>query len=166
MFTSKMRTAIAVLAAAFTIVALGLSAAPADATIGSMTATLSIERLPGTARVCSTHVQGVVRMTQAEAGDLLNKQDYRVIFRVWGDDPVSDDFITGPHPLSTAAESQGLTFRGFTGLPCSKLDEDGGTFDTEGDEIYAGVRLVKGYRNGVYGPTLRSDETNRINGRF
>jgi hypothetical protein len=82
-----------------------------------------------------------------------------------GDDPVSDDFIAGPDPLSVNATPEGLKFNGSRGLPCSSLNEDDAPLD-RADEIYAGVRLVKGYLNGQYGPTLRSDETNRIYGRF
>jgi hypothetical protein len=104
-------------------------------------------------------------MTQAEAANLIDSQDYRVIFRTWGDDPVSDDFIAGPDPLSVNATPEGLKFNGSRGLPCSSLNEDDAPLD-RADEIYAGVRLVKGYLNGQYGPTLRSDETNRIYGRF
>jgi hypothetical protein len=83
MFGTKIRSTIAVLAAGAAVTPLAVSAAPADAAIGSMTAHLSISRLPGTGNVCSWQVSGVVQMPQAEAQDLINR-GYRVIFRGWG----------------------------------------------------------------------------------
>lgn len=166
MTTTNIRTlgrAIAV-GAAVAGLTVGAFAPPASAAIGSMTARLSISRLPGTARICSWQVTGVVAMPQAEASDLINR-GYRVIFRGWGDDPVSDDFIFGPDPASTTATAQGLEFRGSRGLPCSRLDEDDSTFDNH-DELYSGVRLVTGFANGQYGPTVKSAETNRLGGYY
>ena len=171
MFSAKIRSTIAVLAAAVALLA--VSAAPADAAIGSMTAHLSISRLAGTGHVCSWQVSGVVQMPQAEAQDLINRS-YRVIFRGWGDDPISDDFLFGPDPASTATSAgalgltgttQGLWFKGSRGLPCSSLNEDNSFFDHH-DELYSGVRLVTGFANGHYGPTVKSAETNRIGGYF
>lgn len=153
----------AVALASAVVLTVGFSPARADAAIGSMTAQLTIYRLPG--KLCGWVVSGVVRMPQAEAQNLLNNQGYRVIFDGWGDDPLSDNFIFGPDPASVYASAGGIAFKGSRRLPCSKNDEDDSTFD-EHDELYAGVRLVKGYRNGVYGPTLRSEETNRIGGYF
>jgi hypothetical protein len=156
-----------------TTLALLVGAAPASAAIGTMTANLTISRLAGTGNVCSWQVSGVVQMPQAEAQDLINR-GYRVIFRGWGDDPVSDDFLFGPDPASTATSAgalglsgttQGLWYRGSRGLSCSKRDEDDSVFD-ERDELYVGVRLVTGFSNGQYGPTVKSKESNRITGYF
>src|SRR5687767_13401943 len=147
--------------------------APASAAIGTMTASLTISRLAGTGNVCSWQVSGVVQMPQAEAQDLINR-GYRVNFRGWGDDPVSDDFVFGPDPASTATSAgalgltgttQGLWYKGSRGLPCSHRDEDDSVFDDR-DELYVGVRLVTGYSNGQYGPTVKSKESNRITGYF
>jgi hypothetical protein len=143
---------------------LGASAPSADAAIGTMTAKLSISRLQGTGNVCSWDVTGVISMPQTEAQDLLNK-GYRVIFRGWGDDAVYDDFIFGPDPASTTATSLGIEYKGTRGISCSVLDEDDSVFDDH-DELYVGVRLVTGYLNGKYGPTVKSKESNRITGYF
>lgn len=163
MLNTKIRGGLAALVVAVTVATLGPSAR-AHAAIGPMTAKFTISRLAGTGNVCSWDVTGVISMPQTEAQDLLNK-GYRVIFRAWGDDPVSDDFLFGPDPASTNATPQGIEYKGTRGISCSKRDEDTSVFDDH-DELYVGVRLVTGYLNGSYGPTVKSKESNRITGYF
>ena len=57
----------------------------------------------------------------------------RVEARLWGDDPYYDDYLGGPLSL----RYDGRSSYGWTGIPCSVLNEDiDGT-----DELYAGVRV-------------------------
>jgi hypothetical protein len=169
MLNLRTRTKLAVLAATTATVTVALPAAPADAAIGAMSAQLSITKLAGTANVCNWKVTGVVSMPQAEAQQLLDTNrpgnGYRVIFRAWGDDPVSDDYLFGPDPASTTATPQGIAYTGTRGISCTKRNEDVSRFDNR-DELYVGVRLVNGFANGQYGATVKSGESNRIIGYF
>jgi hypothetical protein len=146
---------------------LGLSAAPADAAIGPVTgAKLSVTRAEVGYRVS---VHGLVTMTQTEAQGLINS-GYKVVVRLWGEDPFSDDLLRtwvltpvekyGLIPLW--ANSQGLAFRISAPVSVHVLNEDTGgcVFDTQ-DELYAGVRLVTSD-----GTTIRSAETNRWFGDY
>lgn len=158
MSTSKIRTAVTALAVAAGLMAFGASAAPADAAVGKLSANLSIGKIgPG---VSGIELTGVVKMSQAEAQEMLRK-DYRVVFRLWGSDTFSDDFLYGPDPASVTATTRGLEFRGQAGLRTSILNEDWGM-----DEVYAGVRLVTttSYRNGklTHGPTIVGGESNEV----
>ena len=67
--------------------------------------------------------------------------------------------------LGLSGTTQGPWFRGSRRLSCSKRNEDDSVFDDR-DELYAGVRLVTGFSNGQYGPTVKSAESNRITGYF
>jgi hypothetical protein len=146
-------------AAAFTV-------APANAALGSMSASLSIQPY-GTAYY-SVFVSGVVQTSsQAEALQLYNS-GYRFTWRLWGDDPFSDDLIWGtsyyaPAPTSYEARADGLYFYSRLDVPKSWLNEDDSWTDNR-DEIYAGVRLlnvnVSTYTN------IRTAETNRVTGYF
>jgi hypothetical protein len=169
MTTSKLRTAIAVLAAVVTVMAVGLPAAPAGAAIGSMTATLTTGQTPASPPSCLVTVLGQVRMTQTEAQGLMDS-GHKVWVRVWGDDPLSDDLIReytltpveqGVGGLTRIwANSTGLSFRVVDKIPHRWLDEDG--FDpAHRDEVYAGVRLLNSNRT-----TIRSAVTNQVSREF
>jgi len=158
MLSTRIRTAITALAVAAGVMAFGASAAPADAAVGPLSAKLTIGTIgPG---VSGVNVTGVVKMTPAQAQEMM-KKDYRVVFRLWGSDTFSDDFLYGPDPASVNATSRGLEFRGQAGLRTSRLNEDWGV-----DEVYAGVRLVTttSYKNGklTHGPTIVSGESNQV----
>lgn len=156
MFTSKIRTALAVAAAAIAVMSVGASAAPADA--ASLTAKLSIAK--NQTSYSSVYVTGLIKGTPTEIQKFVDK-DYRVVWRLWGDDLFSDDFIHGPDPASITRTAQGLEFKGLAVMKTSKLNEDWGV-----DEIYAGVRLVTttSYANGKisHGPTIVGAESNQI----
>jgi hypothetical protein len=164
MFTTKIRAAIAALAAAAAITGAGASVSPANAAVGSMSASLTVRP---NYQIWSADSVGYVAMSQAEAEGLIAK-NYRVVFRVWGDDLVSDDLLQGPNLCGNVYSSpRGLEFSCWGGR--SSLDEDDSTFDDH-DEIYAGIRLVTSasWVNGQlqYGTTVRSAETNRVGGYF
>ena len=57
----------------------------------------------------------------------------RVEARLWGDDPVYDDFVAGPISL----RYDGRYFYGWSGINCWALGEDWDGVD----ELYAGVRV-------------------------
>jgi hypothetical protein len=132
-----------------------LSASPANASIGVATGELYVtDYKPGYHNVA---VFGKVRMSKAEAQTLIN-QGYKVQLRLWGEDTFSDDLLMGPYPATIYATDNGLEFhKVHLGISDTLLDED-----WEGrDELYVGIRLVN--RSGA---TLRSTETNRVNGYF
>lgn len=148
MSTSKIRIALAVLAAAASATAFGASAAPAEAAVGPMSAKLTINRAgPG---YYGIKVTGVVKASPAEARNMAAK-NYRFVWRMWGDDTFSDDLLFGPDPASLNVTSQGLEFEGQRVVKASVLNEDWGR-----DEVYAGVRLLT-----TYGSTMISRETNQ-----
>lgn len=135
------------------------AAAPADAVIGSMSASLAMSR--NGQFLENVNVSGNVAMTQAEAQNLINSH-YRLVSRLWGDDPISDDFLFGPNEITgLSATPQGLHFEDLP-LQINRrfLNEDTSFFDNH-DEVYAGVRLLT-----PAGATLRSRETNRVGGYF
>lgn len=141
---------------------LGMIAAPtASAAIGTMSASLSMSR--NGQFLQNVSVSGIVTMSQAEAQSLINSR-HKIVYRLWGDDPVSDDFLFGPNEFGgteVTATPQGLRFQelGFQ-LNRRFLNEDVSTFDNR-DEVYAGVRLLT-----PTGATVRSRETNRVVGYF
>jgi hypothetical protein len=157
--TPKIRTLVAGLATAAACMA---AAGPADASIGTMSASLSIT--PNQTSYQSVKVQGLVKMPQSEAQDLINR-GYNVTFRLWGSDTFSDDFLFGPSPSSLTATSQGLAYQGSAVVRSSLLNEDWGQ-----DEVYAGARLVTsyGYVNNKprEGTTVRSARSNEISRSF
>ena len=146
-------------------ITLGVATPQASAAIGTMQAKLTITRYK--AGYSNVAVFGHVPATQGEARALLNG-GAKVVMRMWGDDPVSDDLLFGPYdatefvPASPDFQPMGLHFhKVLIGVPNSKLDEDTGGYDTEGDELYVGVRLLS-----RSGGTIRSRETNRENRSF
>ncbi len=147
------RTLVTALLAASTV---AVSASPANAAVGSMSAKLGVAK---NYQRYSVDVRGVVKMTQTEAQNMIN-QNYRVTWKLWGSDPVWDDYLFGPDPASLIATSKGLEFHGARVTTGSMLDEDDSWTD-ERDELYAGVRLVK-----PNGSTLRSTESNQYWGYF
>jgi hypothetical protein len=151
----KVRGTIAVIAAAVAVMIVAVPAAPADAAIGSMTASLSVTPVDGQPGYQWVHVAGTVRMSQTEAQWLINDR-YNVVIRLWGEDPASDDLLMGPYTPPIWASYDGLHYSVAHKVRNSLLNEDWG-----GDELYAGVRLV--YPNTQ---TLRSAETNRVYGSF
>jgi hypothetical protein len=154
------RTAVALSVAAATTAA-GLSAAPADASIGPVSARLSVT--PNIQRY-SVDVTGVIRMSEAEAQNLI-ANDYRVVWKLWGDDPVYNDLLFGPDPASITATSRGLEFSGTRVTTGGVLDEDDSVFDDH-DELFARVSLVKGYVNGRPGPSVKSGDSNNVGGYY
>jgi hypothetical protein len=136
-----------------------IAAPPASAAIGTMTASLSLSRNGPVLE--NVNVSGLVAMSQAEAQGYINSR-YRVVWRLWGDDPISDDFLFGPNDAQLTATPQGLQFREL-GLQINRhrfLNEDTSVFDNR-DEIYAGVRFLN-----ASGATVKSKETNRVVGYF
>ena len=116
----------------------------------------------------SVDVSGVIPMTQAQAQALINA-GHKVQWRLWGDDPVCDDFLFGPDPMSIATSSgalglsgttQGLWFKGARVTTGGTLNEDD-TFPDYHDELYAAVRLLNS-SNGL----VRCGKSNIVGGRF
>lgn len=159
--TRKIRTAIAVFAAAVAVLSVAASAAPAGASVGPLNASLSITKQ---GNYSSVRVTGYVRATPDQTRDLLAK-DRRIVWRLWGSDTFSDDLLLGYQPASVYASSRGLEFSGFALVRNSVLDEDWGT-----DEIYAGVRLVTStsyYGGSIHpGATIVSGQSNEVWGDF
>jgi hypothetical protein len=155
--TTRIRSLVAGVVAAATVASVGLPAAPADAAVGSMSASLSVSR---NYQRYSVDVQGVVKMTQTEAQNMIN-QNYRVTWKLWGSDPVWDDFLFGPDPASMIATSRGLEYHGVRVTTGGMLDEDDSWTDNH-DELYAGVRLQKPNN----GATVRSAQSNEVGGYF
>jgi hypothetical protein len=141
-----------------------------------MSASLKIEDVPEHIcgnLVCAARwdvtVDAFVRLEPGENPDLTN---HKVAIRLWGEDPVSDDLLSGPVYVSPALPDKPpnprcgyfyrdggfLKIRGCVGKPKTflNLNEDWGE-----DEIYAGVRVLN-----PAGATLRSAETNRITGSY
>ena len=157
--TSKIRRTLAAAAATAAVMAVGLPAAQADASVGAMWPSLQINP---SCPLCvnptykqDVQVEGVVKMTQTEAQRMVD-QRYNVVIRVWGEDTFSDDLLIGPYNPYIWAEYDGLHFRDVRSVYNWVLNEDLG-----GDEIYAGVRLVH-----PTSTTLRSAETNRAYGSW
>ena len=151
--------AVLVGATAFAL-SLGFLAAPAAAAISSMTARLAYSR--GFDGRYTVQVTGLVRMPDTEARNLI-ATNHGVVWRLWGEDPISDDLLAGPLTTTTSTfAGVGLRFRGSVVLTGSELNEDAAhaPFD-EIDDLYAGVRLVNSR-----GQTVKSVESNRVRGRF
>ena len=116
----------------------------------------------------SVNVSGVLAMTQQQAQSLING-GHRVVWRLWGDDPVFDDFRFGPDPASIASSpgalglsstTQGLAYKGSRVTTGGMLDEDDSLFDRH-DELYAAVRLLS-----PTGATVRCGQSNVVGGYF
>jgi hypothetical protein len=160
---SRSRLTRATVLALATIVVIGVFVGAADATIGPVEARLTIGS--GSSFNCLVSVSGRVGMTPTEAQGLINS-GHKVLVRLWGDDPVSDDLLRGPISLPNpngrlSVTLQGLVFDLNQNISVHTLNEDTllGPFDL--DEIYAGVRLVNSG-----GTTIRAAETNRVKGTF
>lgn len=163
-----------VLGVAAVAMAAGPFAAPADAAIGPVSATLNVGReyTPGSRYV---RVDGVVRMTPGEAQGLVDS-GHRIVIRVWGEDPSFDDLLYGPYNTARAGSpgasvdkygifsayppGGGLVFHLGIAAKTTELDEDDSVLDDH-DELYAGIRLVNSD-----GKTIRSGETRRVFGHF
>jgi hypothetical protein len=93
--TSRIRRLLAAAAATVAVMAVGLPAAQADASVGAMTATLQVNPtpLPGQQFV---KVEGVVRMTPTEAQRMIDSR-YNLVIRLWGEDGFPDDLPMGPY---------------------------------------------------------------------
>ena len=153
--TSRIRRIVAAAAATVAVMAVGLPAAQADASVGAMTATLQVNPtpLPGQQFV---KVEGVVRMTPTEAQRMIDSR-YNLVIRLWGEDGFSDDLLMGPYnPANVHADIWGLRFSTGNYVSNSVLNEDWGV-----DEIYAGVRLIR-----PDSTTLKSAETNLVRGSW
>jgi len=86
-------------------------------------------------------------MPQSDAQLFVDRPGDEVIFRLWGDDPDSDDFLEDWHPQTVWASPAGLGLRGSTEVWIVNLNEDSGYDPAAGDELYAGIRLTD-IRNG------------------
>ena len=172
MSSTAIRTRISLVAAAAVVVSLGFSASPANAAVGSMKAELCVGGCQGQSHPYGTAlvgIRGLVPMARAEAQDLIDR-GHKVVFRMWGDDPLSDDLLYGPRGISIWASEEGLKFNYLSWRVNSAFDEDDSRFD-EHDELYAGVRLVTSVSYDAqhrltHGATVRSAETNRVGGYF
>lgn len=142
------------------------AAAPAGAAIGPVTgAKLSLQA--SSKPICPLTVDGTVPMTQSEAQALITS-GHHIVVRLWGEDPYSDDLLAEYHLWRASilersyisVTSKGLRFRVRARETARRLDEDN-VHDLDGDELYAGVRLVDGR-----GRTVRAAETNRVYGTF
>ena len=157
--TSRIRRILAAAVATVVVMAVGLPAAQADASVGSMAASLKIEPSCAACGVQSVKVEGTVTMPPSEAQSLIDRH-YNVVIRLWGEDGFSDDLRLGPYSPDFASASivfpGGLYFKSQKLVGNSVLNEDWG-----GDEIYAGVRLLK-----PDSTTLRSAETNTVYGSW
>ena len=152
---SRVRSSIAVIAAAVVVMIVGLPTAPASAAVGSMTADLELTQVAGKPGYVWVRVWGNVTMSRTEAQGLINS-GHDVVIRLWGEDQFSDDLLGGLYTPTRWANHDGLRFALAHKTHISLLNEDWGE-----DELYAGVRLL--YPNTQ---TLRSAETNRLFGSF
>jgi hypothetical protein len=152
------------------VATLGLSGAPpANAAVGCIVSTFSPHlTVARNIQRWSVDVSGVIPMTQAQAQTLINS-GHKVQWRLWGDDPVFDDFLFGPDPMSIATSAgalglsgttQGLWFKGARVTTGGTLNEDD-TFPDYHDELYAAVRLLNS-SNGI----VRCGKSNNVGGRF
>jgi hypothetical protein len=149
----KYRSLIAVLAVAAAVMAVGFSSASADASVGPMSANLTLNRAGN--GYAGVTVTGVVKMTRSEAQTLIS-QNHRIEWRLWGEDTFSDDYLYGPDPAGLSATDKGLEYKGLAVMRSSILNEDWGQ-----DEVYASVRLFKSN-----GATVRTARSQTISGSF
>lgn len=155
---------VAALGALTTGLSLGAAGA-ASASIGRMYPHLNLTTINNPTgpnyHDASVGVTGYVAMTRSEAQNLLNT-GHKVVFRIWGADPGSDDFISGPYWMGAWASDRGLEFFKHQKVYGLSLDEDGWGFGhgcLEKDEIYVGVRLLNSA-----GGTVRKAESNEVGG--
>jgi hypothetical protein len=150
-------TAVAGLAVALSI---GAATAPAQAAPTlSMSSHIGYHPTDLSNRYQVIHIQGMVTMSQAAAQDSIN-HGYTIELRYWGDDPSSDDLLTGPvHPKTVYAAADGLHFEHSLTMTGDLLNEDTPVFPIpdDRDEIYVGSRLLD-----PSGKTVALVESNRI----
>lgn len=154
--------AIAIAGAALTVGLVNPAIANADVTRCSESATpggildvreFSVQQVgDGNALVT---VEAVARMTQSGAQQFIDVPGEEAIFRLWGDDPSSDDQLAERRPDVVWASAQGLGLRGAFTVPWSTLDSEDPSY--EADEWYAGIRL-----SDVRGPGEHTVETCRL----
>jgi len=92
-------------------------------------------------------VDVLAAMPQSDAQSFIDRPGDEAIFRLWGDDPDSDDLIEDWHPQTVWAAPEGLGLRGSTEVWTVNLNEDSGYDPAFGDEFYTGIRL-NDIRNG------------------
>jgi hypothetical protein len=158
--TGKIRTTLAVAAAAVAVMTVASPAAPAEAAVGSISpASLSVSAPSNGLR--TVVVSGVVRTSSRTEALQLYGNGYRVVYRLWGDDPSSDDLLWDLSYVSNYdAEPDGLHFSGVIVMQSSYLNEDTCWCDDR-DEVYAGIRLINSS-----GTSIRSAESNRTYGYY
>jgi hypothetical protein len=133
-------------------------AGTANATVGSMSARLSIN--PFISGSYNVAVDGLIPMTKAEAQQMINSGN-AVVYSLWGADPSSDDYLGGEFRTNSQfATTQGLEFHAWATWTAHQLDEDDSYFDNR-DEIYSSVRL-----SSSRGGTIRSVNTAEVRGYF
>ena len=92
--SSRIRRTAVALSVAAVAAAAGMSAAPADAAVGSPSGKLTVGPFsPGYHNVA---VFGTVPMSKVEAQNLVNS-GHRIQLRLWGQDTFSDDMLIGPY---------------------------------------------------------------------
>ena len=106
-------------------------------------------------------VSGIARTSSRAEALQLYSNGYRVVHRLWGDDPSSDDLLWDLSDASNyAADADGLHFSGTLVMRSRYLNEDTCWCD-DFDEVYAGIRLIN-----ASGATSRSAESSRAVGYF
>ncbi len=150
--------------------AIGLGAAAASPAQAYFSATLNV--LPTTEPdICNVTLRADFPMSQSQAQAKINA-GHKIVVRLWGEDPVYDDLLSGPHKIGIPgfhpygaifASPNGILLNMSWKMSAAKLNEDsapGNPYD-ELDDLYAGVRLVD--RNGN---TVKSMESNRYRAYF
>jgi hypothetical protein len=92
-------------------------------------------------------VQVNAAMPQGDAQKFVDRPGDEAIFRLWGDDPESDDQLSEFRPDMYWANPAGLTMRGGAEVSNHELNEDAFPDPSYGDELYVGIRLTD-IRNG------------------
>jgi hypothetical protein len=145
------------IALAASVAAMGLAAigGTAQASVGVMSDELYVTPyIQG--QSSNVAVFGKVTMSRSEAQWYVD-HNYKVSLKLWGEDTFSDDLLMGPYNATIYATDQGLEFHKVVlAVSNSLLNEDWG-----GDELYVGARFTT-----PTGSTIRSRETNRVNGNF
>jgi hypothetical protein len=133
---------------------------PPPPTVGSMSEQLSVTRNTGS--YYTVQVTGLINVSpNGGAAQLLNS-GYRVTWKLWGSDPISDDFLFGPDPASVTVSPDGnaIQYTGLRVVQGSVLDEDDSFFDDH-DELIAGASLLN-----ASGTTVKSAQSNEVGGYF
>jgi hypothetical protein len=132
--------------------------------VGPITPRLTVENSTDL-RYHLVRVAGQVPSTTRAEAQSLKDNGYKIVLRLWGDDPSYDDLLRGPwNPESFYVTNQGLTFFSRVKVSNATLDEDWDQaypYIRDQDELYVGVRLVNSA-----GTTIMSKETNRVNDHY